>query len=50
MAQEERKMAKTNIFLVHIQILVNCFDLVSLYPGGVLWTTYVSFDVSFSEL
>ena len=34
MAQKERKRAFKNIFLAYIQILVKCFGLVSLYPGG----------------
>jgi hypothetical protein len=44
MAQKGRKKAPKTI-LAHMQILVKCFDLVSLpvCPGGVLWTTYVIF-------
>ena len=42
MAQKERKKAFKNIFLAHIQILVKCFDLVSLYPGGIFWTTDIT--------
>ena len=42
MAQKERKKAFKNIFLAHIQIPVKCFDLVSLYPGGIFWTTDIT--------
>ena len=42
MAQKGRKKAFKNIFLAHIQIPVKCFDLVSLYPGGIFWTTDIT--------
>jgi hypothetical protein len=35
-AQEQRKKALRNIFLAHVQILAKYFDLVLLYPAGVL--------------
>jgi hypothetical protein len=42
MAQKERKKAFKNIFLAQMQILVKCFDLVSLHPGGIFWTTDIT--------
>ena len=39
----KEKKVKKNIFLANIQILVKCFDLVSLYPAGVFWIAYVIF-------
>jgi hypothetical protein len=46
MAQKERKkrlQAKKYFLLPHIQIVVKCFDLVSICPGDTTWTIYVRF-------
>ena len=39
MAQKERKKDLEIFFLAHIQILVKCFDLISLslYPAHLIW-------------
>ena len=42
MVQKERKKAQKTFSGPHTA-LVRCFYLVSLYPRGVLWITYVSF-------
>jgi hypothetical protein len=39
MAQKERKKALGKYMLAHIQIPVNFFDLVSLFPGDLKWIT-----------
>ena len=37
MAQKERKKDLEKYILTHIQILVNFFDLISLYPAHLIW-------------
>ena len=37
MAQKERKKDLEKYFLAHIQILVKCFDLISLCPAHLIW-------------
>jgi hypothetical protein len=42
--RKKEKRIKKLFFDPHmIQILAKCFDLVSLYPAGVLWIIYVIF-------
>ena len=37
MAQKERKKDLEKYILTHIQIFVNFFDLISLYPAHLIW-------------